>query len=423
MALKDKLVIELSTEDLYGKGYHYASLTLPATDGQIEDAMQKARAIGREKHMQIDVINCARLPELTDTRLDCPTIKELNFFAQRLEKLSENQVIGLNALFETQKEDGEYEFGLPLKDLINMTYDLDGLTVVPGLSSDRQLGEFVRDNEMEPYMYKMSDETIKLLDLDKVGKKFREGERGVFRGGHYVARLSYDWPEIYDGESLPEPERKAVGGNFIQMLVAKSGIENPEEAEKNAVLIGLPIATETANIIAQSLGEKRIEDCVYFDFQSPMSWLDDELYGSTELFGKLNSLAFIYETLSTDDRIKFKAITENLQCRDLDTAKEIMNNLEKYQVSHYTADYESYAMEYMRLKLPTDFDIQILEGCNLANLGRRICDRLECGVTDYGVVTKEGGSLFATVREIEETEEQEEIQEEESEQEIGGMQM
>lgn len=422
MALRDKVVIELCTEDLNGTGYHYTNLSLPATDGQIEDAMQLARAVGREEYMQMSVVSSSRLPELMDTRLDSPTIKEMNFFAQRLEKLSENQIIGLNALFETQKEAGEYENGVTMKDLINMTYDLDSLIVIQGISNDRELGEMVKENEMEPYLKDLSDEMLKLLDLEKVGLKFREAESGVFKNGYYVARLGYDWPEIYDGETLPEPERKAIGGGFIQMLIAKSGLEDPEEAEKGAVLIGLPIDAETAQKIAQTVGEQQIEDTVYFDFQSPMSWLTDEVYTSNELFGKLNNLAFLYETLSADEKIKFKAVTESVQCKDLDVAKEIISNLNKYQISHYTPCYETYAKVYMQINLPTDFDTSILEGCNLAKLGLNICDRLECKLTDYGVVSKENGQLFAIVT-PEKSEEQTEKQEIEPEHKIGGMQM
>jgi hypothetical protein len=110
-----------------------------------------------------------------------------------------------------------------------------------------------------------------------------------------------------------------------------------------------------------------------------------------------------------------------VQCKDLDTAKEIMNNLNRYQLSHYTSDYESYAKEYMQLKLPTEFDTSILERCNLANLGRTLCDRLDCKMTVYGVVSNEGGQIFATVRPVEDEEEQMDI--DEAEQEMGGMQM
>lgn len=206
------------------------------------------------------------------------------------------------------------------------------------------------------------------------------------------------------------------------MLIAKSGLENPEEAEKGAVLIGLPIDTETANTIAQAVGEKRIEDTVYFDFQSPLSWLTDKVYTSNDMFGKLNNLAFVYETLSADDKLKFKAVTEGLECRDLDVAKKIINNLDKHQISHYTPCYETYAKLYMQINLPTDFDIKILEGCNLANLGKTLCDRLDCKLTDYGVISKEDGQLFAIVT-PEKEEEQTVVQEEEHEQEIGGMQL
>lgn len=421
MALKDKLVIELCTENLYGTDYHYANLKLPATEGQIEDAMQIARAIGREEYIQISVISCPRLPELMDTRLDSPTIEEMNFFAQRLEKLPENQLIGLNALFETQKEAGEYEDGVVIKDLINMTYDLDGLVVVACIANDRELGEMVKANEMEPYLKDMSDEMVNMLDSEKVGLKFREAECGVFRNGYYVARLGYDWPEVYDGKTLPEPDRQTIGGGFITMKVAQSGNPDPFEAEKNSVLMGLPIDRAKADEIAQSLGEKCIEDCVYFDFQSPLSWLDDELYGDTQIFDKLNDVASTYELLSPDDRVKFKAVSESVQCKDLDTAKGIMNNLNRYQMSHYTDSYASYAREYMQLKLPTEFDTSILERCNLGNLGRELCDRLECVKTVYGVVSKEGGQIFATVRPVEDEEEQMDI--DEAEQEMGGMQM
>ena len=182
------------------------------------------------------------------------------------------------------------------------------------------------------------------------------------------------------------------------------------------------IDTETANTIAQTVGEKRIEDTVFFNFQSPLSWLNDEVYTSNELFGKLNTLAFVYETLSADDKLKFKAVTEGMQCKDLEVAKEIINNLDKYQLSHFTPCYETYAKVYMQINFPTDFDTSILEGCNLARLGLNLCDRLESKLTDYGVVSKENGQLFAIIT-PEKTVEQTEEQEIEPEQDIGGMQM
>ena len=50
MALKDKLVIEISAEQMHKSEYHYADLILPATDGQIEDAMQMLMRIAKSRN-------------------------------------------------------------------------------------------------------------------------------------------------------------------------------------------------------------------------------------------------------------------------------------------------------------------------------------------------------------------------------------
>ena len=53
-------------------------------------------------------------------------------------------------------------------------------------------------------------------------------------------------------------------------------------------------------------------------------------------------------------------------------------------------------------------------------LGRRLCDRLDCKLTGYGVVSSEGGQIFATV--VEKSDEEEMVQKQ-GENGIGGMQM
>jgi len=265
----------------------------------------------------------------------------------------------------------------------------------------------------------LSDEMLGMLDVSLVGRNFRLSEEGTYIGKDYVATVGYEWPQVYDGKTLPKSEHEVIGGGFITMKVAKTG-PDPFEAEENSVLIGLPIDRAKADEIAQMLGEKRIEDCVYFDFRSPISWVNDELYGDTAIFDALNSTAKGYEALNPEDKIKFKAVCENEGCDDLDKAARIMDNLGKYQLSYHIPDYETYAREYMSLKLPTDFDTSVLQNCNLSALGINISKRLECALTDYGVVSKEGGSIFETVREeIDE----EEILSEDQEEGIGGMQM
>lgn len=419
MTLRDKLSIELSMEDIYGTDNHYARLVLPATEGQIEDAIQRVRGTGRSEQVGMKVIACRKLPALTQFRLDSPSLKELNFLAERIEKLNEERTIALQAVFSNYINKEGFQEPISMKELINMTYGLEKCYVMTGMQNDSELGDFVIDGELMESIKNMDDEGIEMLNPSAVGAKYREKEKGIYIKGNYVATAGYGMPEIYDGKTLPASEYTKSGGGFITMRVANSGNPDPLEAEKNAVLIGLPIDRAKADEIAESLGEKRIEDCVYFDFQSPVSWIDDELYGDTQIFDKLNSIAQQYESLTADDKIKFKAVSQNENCRDLDHAKRIMDDISRYQISHYTADYKAYAKEYMRLKLPTEFDAEVLEGCDMDNLGRRLCDRLECGLTGYGIVSKKGRTIFETVREIGEDEE---IIDAEQEEGMGGLQ-
>lgn len=167
MSIRDKMVIELSTEHLSGKRYYYAELTLPANEAQINDALQKARAIGREKGMMVGIINCPRLPELSDTVLDCPTIEELNFFAARLETLSPKEILMINGDFNRLKSANEFENGATMKDLINLTYGLDNITVIDCVRNDKELGRLIKEQKSEDYFQDLDEEIINMLDDEK----------------------------------------------------------------------------------------------------------------------------------------------------------------------------------------------------------------------------------------------------------------
>ena len=84
--------LELSAEKALNGGYYYAELLLPAADYEIKDAMQRARAVGRENTVEVSILECDILPELQDIRLDTFSLDELNFFAKRLVSLTDEEL-------------------------------------------------------------------------------------------------------------------------------------------------------------------------------------------------------------------------------------------------------------------------------------------------------------------------------------------
>ena len=134
----DKTVTELCAVNPLNRKYFYSQLELPASDGAVYDALQKARAVGRDKEIDISVINSPYLPELADTLIDGINIWELNMLAEKLEELYRDDYSSLeklNALFLYRKEQGFYEDGVSLSELINMTYGLENVARYNGIEN------------------------------------------------------------------------------------------------------------------------------------------------------------------------------------------------------------------------------------------------------------------------------------------------
>lgn len=150
--MRDKIRIELSSESRLGWEPFYAVLDLPATAQQIRDARQKARITGREDmtYQSISFLGFDPLPNLEHIRLDTTSVEELNYLAQRLDSLSDEQFTIYQALFDQRFGDVDSDELLSVKDLINMTYELDSVMVASNIHNDEQLGQFVIENDLHP---------------------------------------------------------------------------------------------------------------------------------------------------------------------------------------------------------------------------------------------------------------------------------
>ena len=413
MSNEKDMLIEISTDHPFGDNTVYAGLFLPATKGQIEDAMQQARAIKRETLIDIRVHNCVGLPELTDTRLECPTVDELNFFAYRLTTLDERDIFALNAIFNQRKENGAYdEAGVSMKELINLTYGLSDVPVIGGVDSDEKLGEFVLDNDMNETFRHLNKELIPLLDKAKVGRDFKKSENGVFFEGCYVSIGSYIEQNIYDGEKLPQEMPIEYGEGVIHLLVGKPATP---ELQNDSKWIKLPTTKETADDVAREMGAKRIEDCVYFDMKSAIPYVDVDAFDDTEKFDKLNIVAAAYTAMDDANRVKFKAIMEASETCNLDATLKVIENMSEYEFSYYSNHQENYATEYLSKVLPTNADMDLFDSEVKKSIGKSLLNKMSARMTPYGVVSKIGQGLFPAYENGEQTQNEE--------QDIGGMQM
>lgn len=415
MSLRDKVVAEITTVNSITGEYIYTDLILPATAMQIEDALQKARITDSYDDMtDISIINCPYLPELTNTRIDGVNIKELNLFAKRVTILPENEVIALNGIFLNQNAQGKYDDGISLKELINLTYGLDSVPVITDISTDKEIGEFVIENDLNEEIVKMSDSAVELLDRATVGKQHREAEYGEFVAGCYVATAVYQFPQEYTGAT--EEQLRIDNTIVFKIDVAEAPVNDSMENAESAETIYLPIPKNEANRIANIHNEGCVENCVYYGFESAIKEIDGQIFGDMQDFDKLNDISERYVSYSHSDRVKFKAVIESEEPKSLDEIRDIAENLHRYKLSYHADSAEAFAKDYLARNLPKGFDMNFFKQTNLTQLGKMLAERLGASFTEYGVISARDKGLYDIVPcDDEQTEKQTE--------EMGGMQM
>lgn len=377
---------------------HYSSIELPAKDYEIEDSLQAARGKYGEnflldKDVRLEIESVPLLPSLEYRRITARTFDELNFLAKRFGSLNEDEKLVLWAIAHKKVSDGEWEQSVDVKDLINLTYGLDNVSVIHLARNDEDLGQLVIDNDMHPDVAAIPFESRYLLNKSDIGRLQRESEGGVFIDNKYVIVDDYEETEVYDGITLPESEEK--NDYVFRLKIAKAPEENPEETENTAEWINLPVDKTQANEIARKHEEERIEDCVYFDFESAIPQINEDNFGDMQDFDALNAVAEEYSKLQQFDRAKYKAIlTAARQFRAAD-AFDIIKHINEYEFAPEYGFPEDYFAEYLKKYLDPRFDSAWIHRSRFQREGEELQKRLGATHTQYGLISARGCSLYA----------------------------
>ena len=376
---------------------YHSEIELPAKDYEIEDRLQEARAnydknfpLGKEVRFDIERLHL--LPSLEGDQVIARTFDELNFFAKRLATLNEDERLALRAIVNKKISDGKWKQSVDIKDLINLTYGLDNVSVIHLARNDEDLGQLVIDNDMHPDVAAIPFESRYLLNKSDIGRLQRESEGGVFVDNKYVIVDDYEETEVYDGITLPESEEK--NDYVFRLKIAKAPEENPEETENTAEWINLPVDKTQANEIARKHEEERIEDCVYFDFESAIPQINEDNFGDMQDFDALNAVAEEYSKLQQFDRAKYKAILTAAGQFRMKDALDVINHINEYEFAPEYEYPEDYFKEYLKMYLNPRFDSAWLDTLLLRNEGGELQERLGAMHTRYGLISARNCSLY-----------------------------
>ena len=196
---------EIKVRIVKNEGYELEEYdcTLPRNDGSLE-AIKTKLGLTKENHSVECITSSPPFYDLMGARLDSPTLKEMNFFAQRLAVMTEDERLVFQAV-HPQYVDLEEE-PVAIRDLINLTYGLGDVTVLSEIKNDAELGQFMIDTESSEDVDRIPKELRHLVDRAKLGEQRRKRDMGVFIGDNYIQTVEYNRYQMYDGETLPEED-------------------------------------------------------------------------------------------------------------------------------------------------------------------------------------------------------------------------
>lgn len=375
------MAFEITVRELNSNRTAYVSL--PANRNEINDILDKEHIFGETK---LRINCCDEVPELDGFEFDSkPTLDELNFLAKRIDEISAETYfqIAYRALLHKPFS--------TIKEAINRTYNLELVSVYP-CSDLSEYGKIVLDNSWLNELNNVPNEIYELLDPEKIGRLMTEREDGVFIDKYYAVRDSYEPVIMYD-DKLPERMDDWV----FRLEITGTPSKNEDVFDKDFKVITLPTDEESLQKLAEQLGEKRIEDCVWLEMLSVIPGINDEIVFSPENIRQLNNIARSFNEFSRENAAKFKAVLWREQPNDLDGIEDILNALDQYEADVSINYCSEFGSKYLSEMLPPDFDRTLLDGACTGEFAKKILCANNCTFNEYGVVSERGGHLYALI--------------------------
>lgn len=380
---------------------HSIALSLPASDYQIQDALDQIRAYENDGRCHISIVACSVLPELVGARIDSQNVFEVNYLAHRLKNISENadELAVLKAVkHKVIPEDIEGEI-ISMSDVINMTYGLEDVSVVSNIRNDADLGQFVIENEMEDYISELPESVLDKLDKEVIGATFRKKDGGVIADDMYVMASEFELPDVYHEEEMPWEIAKS---DFVFKLVTTNAPwETTDQLEGRIFELNLPMSDEDVAKMAKTMGLSDISKADYITMESTIPWINDFNFSDMKGFHNLNDVARLYAEMTPSDKAKFKAAVlvegEHNSVANAERLLDIATHIDEYEFDNAIRTDRDYMLKYFSKHMDSRMDLDMFEDMDAYRPARNIMGELGCHISSYGLISTQGGSLYGLI--------------------------
>lgn len=312
-----KKVFEVEISNTGPKGYETATvLGLPATRAEFQDALQKARI--KDSRCCRNELVSVHFAGISSGQIGRDVdLLELNLLAERLALLDADGRKGLEGLI--QMEQNRLGTPIPLSRFINLTFHTDLCRFMPGVSSEKELGTFLYENETLP------QEAMALLDtaepgsryqtalLEAFGQKYSEDQKGVFTHWGY-AEMDGEFQEVY---KKGEMAYFSQPGGPIVLEVFKGFFDDPGYDNNRTAILQLPAsdedlcrAVEAVDAVSPKECGFRCVECMIPALRAVIGQAIDEEEGIEAVNEFARELKKKSRVWDTPEIVKYKALLE-----------------------------------------------------------------------------------------------------------------
>lgn len=354
-------------------------ISLPAAPYELLDVQERLRAANAsEVTVQITYAHISKYLNLLP--IEHGGLYEVNALAEKMSTFEDWQQEAFDGLVKADAFKSDKP--VPVSRLIDFAYSSECCHVLGGITTHKELGEFLVDNELWGNTEEMPEDVLAKLDYAAIGRESRLSQGGVFTDNSYVEQHS----ELVDAHKTLDYTPKIPD---YTMLLKVSASDYDGEMSSS---LKLPAASETLNKVLDQIGAGSWQEVSFecIDCKAPMlSKLIDNDAGTTAEIAEVNRLAETLSQMPQKQLTEYKAILAAVRPNDLDSAVQLVGQMDEYLVSLQYETLEDIARDELNfIADPASVEV-IIPHLDLEGYGAALVKGLNAELTDYGMVERQ----------------------------------
>ncbi len=349
-------------------------ISLTAAPYELLDVQERLRAANAsEVTVQITYSHTSKYLNLLP--IEPGGLYEVNALAEKMSSFEDWQQEAFDGLVKADAFKSDKP--VPISRLIDFAYSSECCHVLGGITTHKELGEFLVDNELWGDTEEMPEDILSKLDYTAIGRDARLSQGGVFTENSYVEQHS----ELVEAHKTLDYTPKIP--DYTMLL--KVGVVD-YDGEMSAPL-KLPASSETLNKVLDQIGAGSWRETSFecIDCKAPM--LKNLIISDTEI-DEVNQLAETLSQMPQKQLTEYKAILAAVEPNDFNSAVHLIERMDEYLVSLQYETLEDIARDELNfIADPASVEV-IIPHLDLEGYGAALVKRLNAELTDYGMVER-----------------------------------